>query len=141
MRKKTVYIDMDGVLADYDKAAVGMSDDDKRQAGFFLNLEPIQDAIGAFNLLSSHYEVYILSTAPWSNIHAPSEKRMWVEKHLGDKAFKRLILSHNKSLVKGEYLIDDRIANGVEGFEGEHIHFGSSKFPDWRSVLNYLNVA
>ena len=34
--------------------------------------------------------------------------------------------------------IDDRTANGAGQFKGEHIHFGSEKFPDWNSVLAYL---
>ena len=39
----------------------------------------------------------------------------------------------------GDYLIDDRLRNGAEKFNGEHIHFGTEKFPDWNSVLKYLN--
>ena len=35
-------------------------------------------------------------------------------------------------------MIDDRIANGVADFEGEHIHFGTEKFPSWKQVLDYL---
>lgn len=38
----------------------------------------------------------------------------------------------------GDYLIDDRIANGVDKFQGEHIHFGTSKFPDWKTVVSYI---
>jgi len=49
-----------------------------------------------------------------------------------------LILSHNKHLNIGDYLIDDRLANGVEKFTGEHIHFGTERFPDWQSVCDYL---
>ena len=30
--------------------------------------------------------------------------------------------------MKGSYLIDDRDANGVLDFEGEHIKFGQEKF-------------
>lgn len=136
---KIVYVDMDGVLADYDTAAHGKTDEQKREKGFFENLLPLTGALEAFRDLCACYDVYILSTAPWSNIHAPSEKRVWVERHLGPQAFKRLILSHNKGLLKGHYLIDDRIANGVDAFEGEHIHFASERFPDWSSVLKYLN--
>jgi len=40
--------------------------------------------------------------------------------------------------MRGKYLIDDREANGVLDFEGELIHFGTEKFPDWSSVLIYL---
>lgn len=32
--------------------------------------------------------------------------------------FKSLILAHNKGLLKGDYLVDDRIQNGVDTFEG-----------------------
>jgi hypothetical protein len=28
--------------------------------------------------------------------------------------------------------------NGAGEFKGEHIHFGQEKFPDWKSVLEYL---
>jgi 5'-nucleotidase len=136
--KEIVYVDLDGVLANYDKAKIGTTEDDRRQPGFFEGLEPITGGIDAFKALSEKYDVYFLSTAPWSNIHSLSEKRIWVEKHLGEYAFKRLILSHNKGLLKGDYLIDDRIANGVDKFEGEHIHFGTEKFPDWKSILKYL---
>ena len=44
----------------------------------------------------------------------------------------------NKHLNKGDYLIDDRTANGADRFEGEHIQFGTDKFPNWAVVLDYL---
>lgn len=138
VEKKIVYVDLDGVLADYDKAKEGKTEEERRAPGFFEGLEPINGGLDSFKKLSEHYDMYFLSTAPWSNIHALSEKRVWVEKHLGDYAFKKLILSHNKGLLKGDYLIDDRIANGVDGFEGEHIHFGTPKFPNWESIVDYL---
>ena len=47
-------------------------------------------------------------------------------------------MSHNKNLNIGDYLIDDRTANGAGQFKGEHIHFGTEQFPDWDSVLKYL---
>jgi len=126
-------------MANYDKAKEGTTEEGRRQPGFFENLEPIDGAIDAFKQLSEKYDCYFLSTAPWSNINAPSEKRVWVEKHLGDYAFKKLILSHNKGLLKGEFLIDDRPhSNGANEFEGELIHFGTDQFPDWKSVLEYL---
>ena len=60
------------------------------------------------------------------------------EKHLGCVAHKRLILSHNKHLNKGDYLVDDRDKNGANKFDGELIRFGSDVFPDWNSVLRHL---
>ena len=65
-----------------------------------------------------------------------------MQKHLGsekgDPAYKRLILSHHKNLNKGDFLIDDRPNNGAKDFEGEFILFGSAKFPDWKTMMNYL---
>jgi len=81
----------------------------------------------------------ILSTSPWENSSAWSDKLVWVKKYLGRDAYKRLILSHHKELNIGDYLIDYRLKNGADKFQGELIHFGSDKFPDWDSVVMYLS--
>jgi len=46
-----------------------------------------------------------------------------VKKHLGEKAWKRLILSHHKNLNKGDFLVDDRDKNGAGEFTGTLITF------------------
>jgi 5'(3')-deoxyribonucleotidase len=104
----------------------------------FSQMDPIKGAIDAYILLSNEFDTYLLSTAPWENSSAWSDKVDWVKKNLGKAAYKRLILSHNKNLNIGDYLIDDRTANGAGQFKGEHIHFGTEQFPDWDSVLKYL---
>ena len=106
--------------------------------GIFSLMEPLADAIESFQILSSLFDTYILSTSPWENPSAWSDKLLWVKKHLGSSAYKRLILSHHKNLNRGDFLIDDRTKNGVEYFEGEHIHFGTERFPDWLTVVQYL---
>mgnify|MGYP000727928084 FL=1 len=53
---------------------------------------------------------------------------------------KRLILSHHKHLLIGDYLIDDRRFNGASEFKGEWLHFGSENFRNWNAVLNYLQI-
>jgi 5'(3')-deoxyribonucleotidase len=63
---------------------------------------------------------------------------LWVQAHLGDGAHKRLILTHNKNLNMGDFLIDDQTNNGSDGFGGEHVHFGSGRYPDWPSVMEYM---
>ncbi|MEP0133368.1 MAG: hypothetical protein ABJJ25_15310 [Eudoraea sp.] len=57
---------------------------------------------------------------------------------MGDPAYKRLILSHNKHLNWGDFLIDDCPNNGTENFRGEWIHFGEELFPDWQAMMDYL---
>lgn len=53
---------------------------------------------------------------------------------------KRLTLSHYENLLRGDYIIDDRGKHGTSGFKGEWLRFGSQEFPNWESVLDYLQV-
>ena len=148
MTKKIIYVDMDGVLVDLGSAIEALDPQVRAAYGdnvdevpnLFLDPKPIEGAIDAFKKLSKVHDVYILSTAPWGNTSAWGDKKNWVEKHIGKAAHKRLILSHNKHLCAGDYLIDDRRANGAGKFNGELIQFGTKKFETWENVLEYLNV-
>ena len=144
IKNKICYIDQDGVLVDFNAELyrimpelIKMPESKERKKivdniieveypHFFLNLKPIEGAIQA--------------TAPWKNVYSLTDKRIWCEKHLGKSCYKKLILSHNKGLLKGDYLIDDRIKNGVENFEGKHIHFGQKGFENWNKVIKCLSI-
>ena len=137
---------MDNVLVDFKSGIDRTSDELLKQyeghlddvPGIFSKMLPMEGAIEAFEQLAQKYDVYILSTAPWNNPSAWSDKVLWVQRYLGEVAYKRLILSHHKNLCQGDYIIDDRTRHGVDIFDGEHIHFGTDRFPNWRSVLDYL---
>ena len=145
---KIVYVDMDGVLVDFqsginllsDKELVLFQNNFDEVPGIFSRMKPIDGALEAFEKLNKHFDVYILSTAPWENPTALNDKLAWIKQNIGDLAKKRVIFSHNKHLNMGDYLIDDRLANGAGDFKGTHIHFGTDEFPNWTSVLNYLNI-
>ena len=147
--KKLLYIDLDGVIADFISALHShplreippYDEHPDTIPNIFRNLKPIEGAIASVNqLLESEkkYEVYFLSTAPWNNPSAWTDKRLWLEEQFGDVINRKLILTHRKDLVKGDILIDDRPNNGAKDFEGEWIHFGSDDYPDWDAVLRYL---
>jgi len=144
--KKILYIDMDNVLVDFQSGVDRLAADVKHEyegrldevQGIFSLMEPIADAIEAFKKLAAVFDTYVLSTAPWENPSAWSDKLHWVQKHLGEHAHKKLILSHHKNLNRGDFLVDDRTKNGADKFKGEHIHFGSKRFPDWQAVVRYL---
>jgi 5'(3')-deoxyribonucleotidase len=146
MTKKRLFFDMDGVLVDFQSGISKLSEDTRREyegrldevPGIFSLMDPMPGAIEAVHRLQEYYDVYILSTAPWKNPIAASDKVAWVTKYLDDVFHKRMVITHCKNLCKGDYLIDDRGKNGTSEFEGEWIHFGSERFPDWESVLNYL---
>ena len=145
---KTLYIDMDNVLVDFPTGINRLPEDVQDEfegrldevPGIFSLMDPMPGAISAFEELATLYDTYILSTAPWGNPSAWSDKLLWVKKHLGMPAHKRLILSHHKNLNDGHFLVDDRLKNGVDLFKGEHIHFGTSAFPDWDTVVRYLEL-
>lgn len=149
-QRKIVYVDMDNVLVDFPHGIECLSDEDRVNyegnydecPNIFSLMRPLPDALESYHALAEVFDTYILSTSPWNNPSAWIHKIEWVRKHLGsekgDPAYKRLILSHHKNLNRGDYLIDDRPNNGAKDFEGEWIHFGSEKFPDWKTVKDYL---
>ena len=144
--RKILYVDMDNVLVDFESSFAHIPPDilkayDGRLdeiPGLFGKMIPIPNAIESFLELSKLFDTYILSTSPWENPSALTDKLQWVKTYLGEPARKRLILSHHKNLNLGDYLIDDRTKNGADRFQGEHILFGSERFPDWTSVMSYL---
>ena len=143
---KILFVDMDNVLVDFKSGINNLSEKDRNKylknydevPRIFSLMKPMPNAIESYQKLSKTYDTYILSTAPWNNPTAWSDKLLWVKRYLGKYAYKRLILSHNKNLNFGDYLIDDRLANGAGDFKGELIQFGSEKFKTWKDVLNYL---
>lgn len=77
--------------------------------GFIRNVPAVAGAIEAFHeLLALGMDVRIC-TSPLSQFeNCVAEKYLWVEKHLGREATNRLILTKDKTLVRGDILIDDK---------------------------------
>jgi 5'-nucleotidase len=83
------------------------------EPGFYENLDPIEGAIEALSTLpglSDFVEPFICSSPdPLSVNHVcESEKTRWIEKHLGQWWKRRVILTNDKTLVRGHFLIDDK---------------------------------
>ena len=141
-----LFFDMDGVLVDFQSGIDKLSDDVKKEyegrldevPGIFSLMDPMPGAIEAVNTLSEYYDMYILSTAPWKNTTAYSDKMAWLTKHFGDRFKKRVVITHCKNLCDGDFLVDDRAKNGASEFPGEWVQFGSERYPDWEEVTRYL---
>lgn len=141
--KQIVYVDMDDTLCDFTGAYCVALDKNpgiiypQSQFDFFRKLDPSPLALDAMEILTNRgYDVWILTRPSILNPSCYTEKRLWVEDHLGIEWCKKLIICPDKSLVKGDFLIDD---HEWPGFEGEQILFGSPNFPDWSKVLKYLD--
>lgn len=142
---KKVMIDMDGVLCNFQKSydekfVKNKIEYPQSQYGFFRELEPIHNAIESVRKLQTKYDVWILTAPSVLNPLCYSEKREWIEKHFDIDLCYKLIISPDKSLIKGDFLIDDMNTNGQDCFDGEWIEFGGEQFKNWEVVCNYLNV-
>lgn len=159
---KKIFVDMDGVLVNFQSGIDKLDDATKREyaadpsassgqvrkahyddvPGIFSLMDPMPGAIeGVRALKDMGYDLYILSTAPWGNPSAWSDKVAWVTKHLDDVFHKKMIITHCKGLLaaqEGAYLIDDRTGHGASDFGERHIQFGTAEYPDWDSVVGFL---
>lgn len=115
--------------------------------GIFRDPQPIDGAIEAIEKLeeSGLYELHIATSAPWGNPYSSTDKRFWIEKYFGKLFHKRLTITHRKDMLIGDYLIDDRLANGAKDFKGELLRFGWdyenqqwNEYPNWDSILEVL---
>ncbi|WP_088323874.1 5' nucleotidase, NT5C type [Polaribacter tangerinus] len=155
--KKTVFIDMDGVIVDFGYQVKKINADEtiapelKKNPDLvkdvFKDPPPIQGAIDAIKKLyqSNKYNLFIATTAPWENPESLTHKRIWLEKYFEDIFKKKLFTTHRKDLLIGDFLIDDRHANGAIDFKGELLHFGWNyekevwnEYKNWDMILKRL---
>lgn len=122
-KESVALLDMDGTLADFDKAIrfdlkMVLGDDKvseeteerikgliKRQPGWWLKLEPI--GLGftiAEQLKQVGFKLMILTKGPNRSTNAWTEKLEWCQKHLPDAD---VTITHDKGLVYGKILVDD----------------------------------
>lgn len=145
--KQKIFIDMDDTIFDFTGAHTRALEDTPKQGfpqatfRFFADLEPLPGAIWAVTQLrmSDHFDPWIATAPSIRNLLCYTEKAESIARHFGLPMLNKTIIIPDKSLLIGDILIDDKAnSHGQDKFRGEHIHFGTSDFPDWRSVIEYL---
>lgn len=147
--KKTVAVDMDGVIADveahflnwYERDyGVKMTKDDllgksEEEAfpekglvrnfasteGFFSTVPVMPGAVEALRKLQEHFEIYIVSAA----MEFPQslvEKRQWLREHFPFISWKNIVLCGDKSIINTDFMVDDHIKN-LDYCQGKPIMF------------------
>ena len=120
----------------------------RREEGFFSALSPVEGALDALRLITSLGHSVFIVTAPIRTAYSASEKLDWIKEHLGDDWVKRTIITREKTLVRGDILIDDNPeVTGVCTPTWEHILFdrphnqgGTKKRLNWQNFHKVLDI-
>ncbi|MEO6893499.1 MAG: 5'(3')-deoxyribonucleotidase [Ginsengibacter sp.] len=91
---------------------------------FFKDLPVIENSVEIVKELNNRFEVYIASAA-MEFPHSLDHKNIWLDEHFPFIPWKRRIFCGDKSILKGDVLIDDHAFN-LSVFSGRAIMFSSA---------------
>jgi 5'(3')-deoxyribonucleotidase len=151
MRRKSIAIDMDGVIADVEtqfinwyerelgvkvlkEDLIGRTEADAFPdatavrrfvftPGFFRTLPVMPDAIESVKKLMRDYDVYIVSAA-MEFPQSLAEKYEWLKEHFPFISWKNIIFCGDKSVINTDYMIDDHCKN-LDTCKGKAIMFNA----------------
>jgi len=115
--------------------------------GFFRTLPPVSGAVEAVRgLMVAGHEVRICTSPLNDYRHCVTEKYEWVEQHFGAAMVEQMILTKDKTWVRGDLLIDDKPeVTGVLTPSWQHVIFDRPynrqvlgrriTWPQWKSLL------
>jgi 5'-nucleotidase len=118
------------------------------ESSFFEEMVPVPGAREALEEMEANgIEVFICSSPLSTYQNCVLEKYKWVEKFIGPNWVKKIILTKDKTLVKADYLIDDKpVITGVEGKPAwehilydrtynRHVHKRRVTWETWKDIL------
>lgn len=163
MNKKTIAIDMDGVIADIETHLItfykekhgieisresiqGLSEEKAfpikedlhsivNSKGFFRTIPVMPDAVESLRLLQENFEIFIVSAAMEFPVSL-GEKFEWLKEHFPFIGWENIILCGSKRIINTDYMIDDHPKN-LDSFTGKPIMFTSFHNTEKE---NYLRV-
>lgn len=139
-----VFLDMDGVLADFDRLKLELEctgEQLKCMPDAFDRMQPIAGAIaGVRSLIGMGFECWIATKPPTGIPHAYADKAKWIIRHLPELQ-RRIVMTHHKGFLGDErdYLVDDRPHKAhCEEFRGVLIPFVNGM--DWPTLLDMFRA-
>lgn len=117
---------------------------------FFGELPVMPGAVEAVDAMLTHGHKLFICSTPWDgNDHCVAEKLAWLRRHFGKTIAKHAIFTHDKTVVHGDLLVDDKPEIvGAHAPSWEHVvyhwpynaHVVGRKrlysWDDWRDVLH-----
>ena len=140
-----IYIDMDGVISNFEKEAEkeaikrGVSKLSRPDLFVdYRNLDIIPGAVEAVYKLNQDFDVFIATTPPWDRPEVWGQKREWIGDYF-PYLKKKMILTHRKDLLIGDILIDDSRFRGQSDFQGEWYWFNKNwNNRNWKACLEWI---
>ena len=140
-----IYIDMDGVISNFEKEAEkeaikrGVSKLSRPDLFVdYRNLDLIEGAKDAVTQLANEFDVFIATTPPWDRPEVWGHKREWIGEHF-PYLKRKMILTHRKDLLIGDILIDDSRWRGQPDFQGDWFWFNQDwDSRNWKACLEWI---
>lgn len=111
------------------------------EPGFFRELPVMKGAVPVMRELYEQHEIYIVTTATEFK-YSMLDKWEWLEEHFPFIHHTRIVFCGNKSIVHGDYMIDDKVRN-LSSFNGTGLLFDSPHNVDetgYHRVHNWQEV-
>lgn len=125
----------------------------KYRSGFYADMKPVRGAKKALKeIVADGHDLWFCSSPEVFNPTCESDKKTWLMTHFGEWWAKRLILTRDKTLVRGDILIDDRPdVDGAVDPEWVHVLFSQTyndhvtdkprldKWSQWQDALENIS--